>query len=230
MLVIIALVGVRLMPHEVVEKEIEGGEFHENNIKFIMLMGVDRRADDVGRSDTLMVVAIDEDDNRAALLSVPRDTRVAITGHGYDKINHAYAFGGRELTQKIIEQFLGVPIHHYVLIDTRAFERIIDAVGGVDINVEKRMFYEDPWDDNGGLVIDLYPGEQHLDGYGAEQYVRYRDGEGDLGRIRRQQKFMGALAGDCRKGQHVGGDGYVTDGAYRFCPQGQGIARQRHTR
>jgi len=82
---------------------------------------------------------------------------------------------------------------HYILIDTRSFERIIDAIGGVDLNVEKRMYYEDPWDDNGGLVIDLYPGEQHLDGDRAIQYVRYRDGEGDIGRVGRQQKFVKAV-------------------------------------
>ena len=128
-----------------------------------------------------------------ALLSLPRDTRVAIKGYGYDKLNHAYAYGGHELSQSTVEQLIGVPIDRYILIDTKAFERIVDAVGGVDIDVEKRMYYEDPWDDNGGLVIDLYPGEQHMDGDHAIQYVRYRDGEGDIGRIKRQQKFMKAL-------------------------------------
>lgn len=75
------------------------------------------------------------------------------------------------LTQKSVEGLLGVPMDHYVIIDTKSFERIIDAIGGVDIDVEKRMHYEDPWDDNGGLVIDLYPGEQHMDGKKAIQYV-----------------------------------------------------------
>ena len=82
---------------------------------------------------------------------------------------------------------------HYIIVNTKAFPKLIDAIGGVDINVEKRMHYEDPWDDNGGLVIDLYPGEQHMDGEKAIQYVRYRDGEGDIGRIGRQQKFMKAV-------------------------------------
>ena len=82
---------------------------------------------------------------------------------------------------------------YYVLVDIQAFERIIDALDGVDINVEKRMYYEDPWDDDGGLVIDLYPGMQHMDGKKAIQYVRFRDGEGDIGRIARQQHFMQAV-------------------------------------
>ena len=165
----------------------------EEHITRVMLLGVDRREDDAGRSDTLMVASLNTEAETGALLSIPRDTRVAIQGHGYDKINHAYAYGGHKLSQNAVEQLLGVPIDHYILIDTKAFERIIDAIGGVDLNVEKRMYYEDPWDDNGGLIIDIYPGEQHLDGDRAIQYVRYRDGEGDIGRIGRQQKFMKAV-------------------------------------
>ncbi len=165
----------------------------EDGVTYIMVLGVDRRADDVGRSDTLMVASIDKSAEKAALLSIPRDTRVPIEGHGYDKINHAYAYGGHALSQKSVESLLGVPMDHYILVDIKAFERIIDAIGGVDIDVEKRMYYEDPWDDDGGLVIDLYPGEQHMDGKKAIEYVRYRDGEGDIGRIGRQQKFMKAV-------------------------------------
>ncbi|MFC2316563.1 MAG: LCP family protein, partial [Selenomonas massiliensis] len=159
----------------------------------IMIMGVDERADDVGRSDTLMVATIDPVKNEAALLSIPRDTRVAIPRYGYDKINAAYAYGGEKLTQRTVEDFLGIRIDHYIIINTHAFQKIIDAIGGIDINVEKRMYYEDPWDDDGGLVIDLAPGEQHMNGAQAIQYVRYRDGEGDVGRIVRQQHFMRAL-------------------------------------
>lgn len=165
----------------------------ENELGYVLIMGVDRRDGDVGRSDTLMLAAVDEEQGRATLLSIPRDTRVEVGTYGYDKINHAYAFGGHEMTLASVEKLVGVPVTHYVLIDTSAFERIVDAVGGVDINVEKRMHYEDPWDDNGGLVIDLQPGEQHMTGAQAIQYVRYRDGEGDIGRIARQQHFMRAL-------------------------------------
>ena len=157
-----------------------------------MIMGVDERSDDVGRSDTLMVVTIDPAKNEAALLSIPRDTRVAIPRRGYDKINAAYAYGGEELTQATVEDFLGIRIDHYIIINTHAFQKIVDAIGGIDIDVEKRMYYEDPWDDDGGLIIDLRPGMQHMDGKTAVTYVRYRDEEGDIGRVRRQQKFMKA--------------------------------------
>ena len=159
----------------------------------VMLMGVDEREGDVGRSDTLMIATLDPKKKKAAILSIPRDTRVKIQGHGFDKINAAYAYGGYKLTQSTVENLLGVEMEHYVLINVNAFTKIIDAIGGVDINVEKRMYYEDPWDDNGGLVINLYPGQQHMDGKTAITYVRYRDEEGDIGRIARQQKFMQAV-------------------------------------
>ena len=158
----------------------------------IMIMGIDERADDVGRSDTLMVATIDPGKNEAAILSIPRDTRVSIPKNGYDKINAAYAYGGEKLTQRTVEDFLGTRIDHYIIINTHAFQKIVDAIGGIDIDVEKRMYYEDPWDDDGGLVINLRPGMQHMDGKTAVTYVRYRDEEGDIGRIRRQQKFMRA--------------------------------------
>ncbi len=173
--------------------EVESGIQKPEEIIHIMVMGVDRRNDDVGRSDTLMAVTVNKDAGTAQILSLPRDTRVQIEGNGYDKINHAYAYGGHKLTGQTVEKLLGVPMDYYVLIDIQAFERIIDALDGVDINVEKRMYYEDPWDDDGGLVIDLYPGMQHMDGKKAIQYVRFRDGEGDIGRIARQQHFMQAV-------------------------------------
>ncbi len=77
-----------------------------------------------------------------------------------------------------------------VVVDFQGFKGLVDAVGGVDINVEKRMYYYDPYAD---FEIDLRPGNQHMDGKTAMQYVRYRDEEGDIGRIRRQQKFIMAL-------------------------------------
>ena len=158
--------------------------------KNIVVMGCDIRKDDVGRSDTLFVVMLDKSKKNAALLSVPRDTRVKIKGHGWDKINAAFAYGGQKLTRETVQDFLGIKINNYVVVDFQGFKGLVDAVGGVDINVEKRMYYYDPYD---GFEIDLRPGKQHMDGKTAMQYVRYRDEEGDIGRIRRQQKFLMAL-------------------------------------
>ena len=191
--ILVAVAGIIAAKNSKERQFYDNGMETYHRVMHVMILGVDRREDDVGRSDTMMVTAVDMDQKKAALLSVPRDTRVKIDGYGYEKINHAYAYGGHKLSQNVIENLLGVSIDHYILIDTKAFERIIDAIGGIDINVEKRMYYEDPWDDNGGLVIDLYPGEQHLDGKKAIQYVRYRDGEGDIGRIGRQQHFIKAV-------------------------------------
>ncbi len=155
----------------------------------ILVMGVDERKDDIGRSDTMFVVTVDTDTQHVSLLSIPRDTRVKIPSRGWDKINHSYGYGGRELSQKAVEDLLGIDIDYYVIVDFAGFSRVVDAIGGVDINIEKRMLYEDPYDD---LVIDLYPGPKHLDGRKAIQYVRYRDEDGDIGRVRRQQRFIQA--------------------------------------
>lgn len=159
----------------------------------ILILGIDRREGDTGRSDTMMVLTIDKEARKATLLSLPRDTRVEIQGFGYDKLNAAYAYGGKSLVKETVEQLLDVPIRRTLLIDVHAFQRIIDALGGVELEVEKRMYYEDPWDDDGGLVIDIRPGLQRLDGETAIGYVRYRDEEGDIGRIMRQQRFIKAL-------------------------------------
>ena len=159
----------------------------------VLVLGVDERGDDVGRSDTAFVVTIDTNKKIATVLSIPRDTRVKIPGHKWDKLNHAYAYGGTKLSQRSVEDLIGVPINYTVKVNFTSFVRLIDAIGGITIDVEKRMKYADPYDDNGGLYIDIYPGVQRMNGKTAIQYVRYRDEEGDIGRVARQQKFMKAF-------------------------------------
>ena len=158
----------------------------------ILIMGVDDRPkeDDPGRSDTLLVMTIDTESREASIISVPRDTRVRVKGLGWDKVNHAYLVGKETLTRQTVENFLGIPMDYYVKVNLDSFGRIVDAIGGVSIDVEKRMQYEDSWDH---YVIDLQPGVQRLDGRTALQYVRYRDEEGDIGRVARQQKFVRAV-------------------------------------
>ena len=162
-------------------------------VKKIMVVGIDPRENDAGRGDTLFLAMVDTKEKRGAILSLPPDTRAAIEGKGYDKINHAYALGGEVLTQQTVEALLGTPMDYYLIADLQTVAWAVDAIGGVDIDVEKRMYYEDPWEENGGLIIDLYPGRQHLDGARAMAYVRYRDDEGDIGRLGRQQKFLQAV-------------------------------------
>ena len=99
--------------------------------------------------------------------------------------------GEAELSMQTVSEFLGIHIDGYVTVNLESFQTIIDAVGGVDIEIDKRMSYHDS---KQGLVIDLPPGEQHLNGEQAMQYVRWRsDGLGDEGRVQRQLKFVNAL-------------------------------------
>ena len=143
------------------------------------------------RTDTIIVVSLDRKNKDVKVLSIPRDTRVKIGGYGIQKINAAMAFGGPDLAVKTVKDFLGVPIHNYVAIKLSSFRNIVDALGGVEIDVKQRMKYSDP---AGGIYIDLYPGLQVLDGDKAEQFVRFREyPDADIGRIRAQQQFMEAL-------------------------------------
>lgn len=169
----------------------------------LLVLGVDARDDDVGRSDTAFVVTIDTVAKKITTLSIPRDSRVKIDGHGWDKMNHAYAFGGSKLSKAAVENLLGIPLDYTVVMNFQGFVRMIDALGGVTIDVEKRMYYSDPYDDNGGLYIDLRPGVQKLNGKTAMEYVRYRDEEGDIGRVTRQQKFLKALLQEFSKPQLI---------------------------
>jgi polyisoprenyl-teichoic acid--peptidoglycan teichoic acid transferase len=166
----------------------------------ILLLGINKRKDDPGRSNVTCVVTVDPDTEKVSMLWVPRDSRVNIPGYEPNKIGHAYAYGGPKLSEQTVSELLGIPIDYYVAINMDGFKKVIDALGGVDINVDKRMYYYDPYDegevDNDGL-IDLQAGLQHMDGNTALQYVRFRHDEmGDIGRIERQQKFAKALLAD----------------------------------
>lgn len=163
----------------------------------ILIMGIDDGDNEYPgapkRSDTVLVASVNSEDSSVNILSIPRDTRTLIPGQkGYDKINHAYAYGGTELSIRTVESFLNLPIHYYVAVDWQAFTQVIELLGGVDIYVENAMDYEDPY---ANLAIHLQKGYQHLDGQKAGQYVRFRSDElGDIGRVQRQQRFLKALS------------------------------------
>lgn len=165
----------------------------------ILLLGLDSgdesNVDSPRRSDTMIVASINNEDGTVNLLSIPRDTRVLIPGQkDYDKINHAYFFGGPRLAAKTVEEFLQLPIHYYAAVEWQAFIKIVDIVGGVNLYVERDMHYNDPY---ANLEINLQKGYQHLDGYKAGEYVRYRSDElGDIGRVQRQQRFIKALSNE----------------------------------
>ncbi|MGI6331552.1 MAG: LCP family protein, partial [Zhaonellaceae bacterium] len=152
----------------------------------ILLLGVDQRGKEAARSDTIMVAFLDLKKPDVKILSIPRDTRVEIPGHGKQKLNHSHAYGGAELTMEVVSNLLDVPIEKYVEVNFKGFEDVIDALGGVEMEVEKKMQYK-------AEGIDLKPGLQRLDGKDALGYVRYRSDGDDTTRIARQQKFMKEL-------------------------------------
>ncbi len=157
----------------------------------ILFLGVDARREDPGRSDTTMVVRVDEARRELRLLAVPRDTRALIPGRGLDKVNAAYAYGGPALAVRTISRLLGISIDYYVVLDTGAVPEVVDALGGVNIDVEAPMYYNDPAD---GLHIALAKGPQRLNGDQAAQYLRFRtEPEGDIARVKRQQRFVQEL-------------------------------------
>lgn len=163
----------------------------------ILLMGGDSRGlkeNEIPRSDTIMVASIDPVTKKAHLFSILRDTYVTIPGYGPDRINAAITFGGPNLAMKTVGNLLGIPIQYYVYTDFKGFIALVDAVGGVDIDVEKNMKYSDS-EDGHEYDINLKKGLQHLDGKTALQYVRFRhDAMSDFARTERQRKFMQAVA------------------------------------
>jgi LCP family protein required for cell wall assembly len=166
-------------------------------VSTFLVLGVDQRPGDVGRADTMIVGSYDAQRERLTMISIPRDTYTYVKGHDYTKINHSFAYGGTTLTINTVEQLIGLPIDHYVQINFQGFMKFINALGGIDIDAEKRMYYVDP-EDRGmgpnGLVIDIQPGPQHMDGYNTLAYARFRkDEEGDRGRMRRQQQVIEAV-------------------------------------
>ena len=173
--------------------EISNEKEPENKTINFLLLGVDERSGDVGRSDTIMMLSANLATKRIGLVSVPRDSRVDMIKYGSTKVNHAYAYGGITLAKQTIEKLLNVKADHYFVINFSAFKKIINLLGGVDLDVEKDMYYRDDYDGENGLVIDLQKGQQHLDAEKAIEYVRYRDEEGDIGRVKRQQKFLNAV-------------------------------------
>lgn len=157
----------------------------------VLLLGIDAREDEgMARSDSIILASVDPKSKQVSLLSIPRDTRVNIPGHGWDKINSATVYGGPELSTKVVSSLLGVSVKYYVLTDFSGFKDIVDALGGVALDVDQNMYYEDKTD-----VINLTMGVQRLDGDKALQYVRYREYDlADIDRTKYQQKFLMALA------------------------------------
>lgn len=159
-------------------------------LRTILIVGCDTREDanwGNGRSDTMILAFLNLTDKSVNLLSIPRDSYVQIPGYGKNKINAAFSQGGVSMAKETVEYLLGIEIDDYVVVDFNGFVELVDALGGVEINVESTM---SNWNEG----IDIYPGLQTLDGHDALGYVRYRGADvSDYDRISHQQQFIQAV-------------------------------------
>ncbi|MFB1082230.1 LCP family protein [Jeotgalibacillus sp. JSM ZJ347] len=153
----------------------------------VLLLGVDEREDDGGRSDTMIVVTVNPETETTKLLSIPRDTYVEIAGRDtMDKINHAYAFGGVDMTIKTVENYLDIPIDYFIQINMDGFMDIVNAISGISV-VNEFAFKTGGFYFPAGM-IDL-TGEEAL----AYARMRYEDPDGDFGRQQRQRQVIEAV-------------------------------------
>ena len=183
----------------------------------ILIAGSDRRHGDkkLGlkpRSDTIILIRIDPGKG-VALMSLPRDLKVNIPGHGMDKINVAYEIGGPKLTIKTVKQLTGLAINHYVDVSFHGFSEGVNALGCVYVDVDRRYF-----NDNAGLgygqnyaVINVQPGYQKLCGSKALDYVRYRHTDNDLVRSARQQDFLRQMRSQIDAGKLIDNSSKLID-------------------
>jgi LCP family protein required for cell wall assembly len=180
-------VNILLMGMSVLPPDVQNPPSETKNLRYLpQINSFD------GLSDVMLLVKFDPETKKVVMLSVPRDTRTQIEGHGVKKINAANVDGGPALTAKTVSNLLGgVGIDRYVRINVLGVSKLIEALGGVNIYVPKDMKYRD---DSQHLYINLKAGQQHLNGEQALQLLRYRHDElGDIGRIQRQQTVLRAL-------------------------------------
>ena len=171
--------------HEPLNRDVpQRVDFKKKEPLSFLVLGVDERPGDRGRSDTMIVMTVNPKQQSVQMVSIPRDTRTEIIGRGYlDKINHAYAFGGVEMSVDTVENFLNIPIDYYFKVNMDSFKDIVDAVGGITVNNPLEFT-------QGGQKFNKGP--IGLDGKGALNFVQMRkqDPRGDFGRQERQRLVM----------------------------------------
>lgn len=180
----------------------------------VLLLGLDRRPGESAtpRSDAMIVVRVDPERRRVALLSLPRDLWVPIPGHGRNRLNAAYLWGERDgppgggmaLARATVSGLLGVSIDYVAVTDFRGFAALVDTVGGVTVNVERALVDDRfPTLDRGTTTVRFSPGPQAMDGATALTYARVRHPDSDFERGRRQQAVLLALAEAMRARGHL---------------------------
>jgi len=156
----------------------------------LLLLGVDSKAGEPARSDTILLLHFNPAKHTINQLSIPRDTRVELPGRGYDKINAAMFWGGPSQAVQTVKQFLGIPINHLMVVNFQGFPRLVNAVGGVDMYVPKTISTEAG---GKGRIVVFKQGMHHFDGKYGMLYVRIRKADDDFHRAARQQQFVQAL-------------------------------------
>ncbi|WHY72113.1 LCP family protein [Fictibacillus enclensis] len=174
------------------------GDLPENGKINVLLLGSDSRGEAHSRTDSILIGQYDQKSHQPKLVSIMRDTYVDVPGHGKQKINAAYAFGGPELLRQTIEQNFGVDINYYAVVDFQGFSKIADTIApkGVKVNVPQNLI-----DD---MNLDLKPGYQTLHGKNLLSYVRFRhDAQSDFGRVARQQEVLSKLKNEATSIKNV---------------------------
>jgi LCP family protein required for cell wall assembly len=156
----------------------------------LLLLGVDSKAGEPARSDTIMLMRFNPKTHTINQLSIPRDTRVQLPNGTYDKINTAMFWGGPAMAVQTVKKFLGVEVNHVMVVDFKGFPRLVNAVGGVDLNVPKTIT---TIAGTNGRTVVFEEGMHHFDGKYAMLYVRIRYADDDFHRAARQQQFVQAL-------------------------------------
>jgi LCP family protein required for cell wall assembly len=177
----------------------EAAASHGEKVFPVLLLGVDQRQpNEPSRADTIIVAFLDREKKEVRLLSIPRDTYTWVPGYSHKtKINVSHALEGPEGTMVAVSELLGIKIRYYVETNFEGFKKIVDTLGGVTINVERRMYYP-------AEGINLYPGVQRLNGEDALAYVRFRGyPRGDIDRIEHQQRFFRALADEAVQWRNI---------------------------
>ncbi|MFD0048053.1 LytR family transcriptional regulator [Actinomycetes bacterium NPDC127524] len=150
----------------------------------VLMLGVDERKGDRGRSDTMIVLTVNPNNNTVKMLSIPRDTRTEIVGHNtVDKINHAYAFGGVKMSMETVEKFLDIPVDYYMKINMEGFKDIVDAVGGITVYNDLDFTSDGTHFPKGNVTLN---GERAL----KFSRMRHEDPRGDFGRQQRQREII----------------------------------------
>ncbi|MEA3320564.1 MAG: LytR family transcriptional regulator [Bacillota bacterium] len=167
------------------EKRVKEVDFNEKDPLSFLILGVDERPGDRGRSDSMIVLTVNPNKKSIQMVSIPRDTRTEIVGKGFDdKINHAYAFGGPEMSIATVENFLDIPIDYFVQVNMESFKDMVDALGGVTIN-NKLEFNQS------GHHFPV--GEIELNGDEALSFARMRSVDSDFGRQQRQRDVIQSI-------------------------------------